>query len=187
MSCEKTISRRYAKALLGALVEAKNEEISNQVKSSLKTFSGYMADENSEFFKIMTYPGFSEEDRIGLIKKVSAESSFPELAVNFLSLLVKKMRIDLLREIFASFEKEQDRIHARVHATITSAVVLNGEELHAVVSGLKHKVKKDIIPNVVVDKRALGGIRANVDGMVFDSTLQSQLNKLKMQVETASF
>ncbi len=61
-----------------------------------------------------------------------------------------------------------DQIHGRVRVKIISAVPLDKGFLSKTVLALQLAVGKEVIPEMVYDKSMLGGMRAEIGGLVFD-------------------
>lgn len=180
MSAENVVARRYARALVASLVNGKTQD---ELMHELKLFDGLMADVDGPFYKAMTYPGFSPEEKMVLIDQICKKENLHELVRNAVKLLVKKGRISIFRLIFKAYVKEFDFRAGRTRATLTSARPLAASAQEAIKKSLEKKLSKQVLITTKVDPELLGGVMAYVEGMVFDATLQSQLSRLCRQIE----
>jgi F-type H+-transporting ATPase subunit delta len=96
-------------------------------------------------------------------------------AKNFIGLLVDNHRLTAVREIHELYEALRREREGVVEAQIISAYPLDDAQLSALVSGLEHRFKRKVEPNVSVDKELIGGVRVAVGDEVIDGSVRGKL------------
>ncbi len=177
---EGTVGRRYARALIFALEGSPQEKL-QKVEQELSAVAALLDRHSgqSEFRQAMLNPGFSPEQRKGVLMGIAQAHSFDETTANFMRLLVDKQRIADLPMVARAFRNEVDAQVGRVRATIVTAKVLSASALADIVRGLEARTGKRVVPDVSVDASVIAGVQARIGGLVFDATVRSQLERLR--------
>lgn len=68
-------------------------------------------------------------------------------------------------------------------ASVTSAIALTADEKKTVEMVVRKTVEGDIVFSYTVTPEVLGGVRVQVGDLVLDTTVASQLKKLKTALE----
>ncbi|MEI6805028.1 MAG: ATP synthase F1 subunit delta [Myxococcaceae bacterium] len=164
------IARRYAKALIQSTSKQTDWEL---IESDLKSLSeGYL---NTPLLQLFENPVFHPEERLAFSKLLGLNS----LTQRCLELLIERNRTTILPDLERSYTRELDIKLGRVRAQITTARALDPEQLVEVTGALFKRIGKEVIPETIVSPAVLGGVRAQIGGLVFDSTLQSQFSQLR--------
>jgi F-type H+-transporting ATPase subunit delta len=95
--------------------------------------------------------------------------------------LVEKERVPQLPSIARAFRSEVDERIGRVRATVTTARALDSKQLMEIVQGLEKRTGKKVLPDVEIDESVLAGVRVKIGGFVYDSTVKSQLDRLRAE------
>ena len=180
---EGTVGRRYARALILALEGASQEKL-QQIEEELSALAALLdrRSGNLEFRQAMLNPSFSPQQRKGVLKSIAEAHQLDQITSNFVRLLVDKHRIGDLPIIARSFRDEVDAQVGRVRATILTAKALSPTALADIVRGLEARTGKKVIPDVSVDASVIAGVQARIGGLVFDSTVRSQLERLRVDL-----
>lgn len=104
-----------------------------------------------------------------------------EIIDGFISYLKAKKAIGLLPEIVSRLNKIVDL--EQNTAQVTSAVVLTEEEVTKLKAFLKKEFGKDLILELNVDPKILGGIKITVGDLMIDRTIASRIDSLVSQIE----
>lgn len=178
------IAKRYARALI---LEAKEQNLSNKVGSELEKFASFYENKNSDFFELMNNPVFNSSERSDIILLISDTINASNLIRRFMSLLVSRVRINLLPFIKSEYFREIDFASGRIRARITSANYINKNFLDKILLSLKSLLGMDVVAELVYDKGMLGGIKTEIGGFVFDGTLKNSLENLQKTLIFANY
>ena len=77
-------------------------------------------------------------------------------------------------------------MQGRVRANIVTAEALKEQDLQKIVSALQTQLGKTVMAKTKIEKLILGGVRAQVGGLVFDNTLEAQINSLEKSLLSSS-
>jgi F-type H+-transporting ATPase subunit delta len=101
-----------------------------------------------------------------------------ELAIeqqNFVALLVKNKRLDVLSEIYDLFLGLRNAHECIQEAHITSAFPLDDKLLNQLVTELESRFKRKIQATVNVDSALIGGVKVAVGDQVIDASVRGKL------------
>ncbi|MCA9514188.1 MAG: ATP synthase F1 subunit delta [Myxococcales bacterium] len=171
---ESPIARRYAKALVELCAEAKNHAvIGKQLESFAETW-----DSSDEFQNVMKSPVVSLEDKREILNKLFARNLFAPTTRNFLFVLLDAGRIGHVDEISRAFAELMDNVSMRVRATVTSAVPMERSDLVRIQAALQRLTGKTVVLDAKVDPSLIGGVVTEIDNVVLDGSLKTQLQTL---------
>jgi F-type H+-transporting ATPase subunit delta len=179
---EGTIGRRYARALALAVVgEGKASDKAAQLKKVEEELHalGSAMEAKGDLRESMANPSFSPAQRRAIVKAISEQANLsPETRV-ILDILVEKERVQQLPSIARAFRSEVDERTGRVRATLTSARPLDDGTKGAIVAALEKRTGKSVLAELNVDPSVIAGVSARIGGIVYDSTVRSQLERLR--------
>lgn len=125
-------------------------------------------------------PAVHRKTKMAVIDKAIAPKATPLLA-DFLKLLCRHDRLNLLRLIAVSFQALRDKQANRVRILVESAVPLEKDQLEKIRQTLGGVMHQDPILINRVRPELLGGLLVHVGDKVYDSTVRSRLNSLRTQ------
>lgn len=169
-----TVSKRYAKALFGLFPKAK--EAAGALED-LELWAEVMRD-NPEFKRIMLHPEIDEEKKLELAARVRVRSEVRD----FINLLIKKKRVDLLDDAVADFEEFLNRTRNAVAAEVITAVPLDGGLLDEFELQAARLTGKNVRLENVVDPGVVGGVRLVIGDLVIDGTLTTKLGEIRREI-----
>jgi F-type H+-transporting ATPase subunit delta len=76
-----------------------------------------------------------------------------------------------------------DEASGRVRATVTSAMELDKAQLERLSGTLKKIVKREVDLDVSIDPTLIGGLIAEVEGMIYDGSVKTQIMRLKQSLK----
>ena len=103
-------------------------------------------------------------------------------ATKLLGLLADRDRLHLSHDLLVVYRErllDQQRV---VRAEIRSAVVLSPEAMRSIEARLGTVTGMKVAVEAVVDPSLIGGVLAKVGGTVYDGTVKSQLERLRLQL-----
>jgi len=160
-----------------ALSENLTDDILGQMESVKEIFK-----ENPDYITLLSEPSVPKKERLKLVDEAFDGQLQPYL-LNFIKILVER---GLLRQFSACsrrFRESYNKDHGIAEAIVTSAITLNDSQIDA----LKHKLEsitgKKILLSQKTDASVLGGIRVDIEGKLFDGTVQGRLEELRKKVD----
>jgi len=105
----------------------------------------------------------------------ACKAELPAEAKNFVEILIRNRRLELLPEIREQFEALKLAREGVVDADIESAFPLDAAQVAALVTELERKFKRKVSPHVRVDRELIGGVRVTVGDEVIDGSVRSKL------------
>jgi len=76
-----------------------------------------------------------------------------------------------------------DEASGRVRAQVTSAKELDEKQLKDIAKTLSEVVKKEVDVNVTIDPSLIGGVVAEIEGMIYDGSVKTQISRLKQSLK----
>jgi F-type H+-transporting ATPase subunit delta len=168
-------ARRYAEAAYLIASEAKKEDAWRTGLQSIAALFG-----NPDAERVFTSSSTSAENKRQLVEK-SLDGLDPEI-LDLARLLLHRGRTILGPQISQAYEEILDRANAISHATVTSAVPLNQEELAAVQRRLEDLTGGTVIVQTEVDESILGGLIVRIGDRLIDGSTRGRLVALKQRL-----
>ncbi|MCK9480445.1 MAG: ATP synthase F1 subunit delta [Bacteroidia bacterium] len=173
------IARRYATALFLNAKDGKQEELLNEVK----TLENVIAD-NSALSALLKDKSIDSLTKMNSLKKIFGGSS--QIIQNTLNLLCEKRRENILEDVIREFYEIYDTQNKRVKVTVVSALPIEKTTQDSIASLVKERTgANEIELNNTIDKSILGGFVVRFGDTLIDSSISSQLNKIKKEFKIA--
>ncbi|MCH8957098.1 ATP synthase F1 subunit delta [candidate division KSB1 bacterium] len=168
------LARRYAKALFELAVERK---ILDTIQNEVRSFSQSL-DDNLQFRLFFFAQDVGKKQKREKIEELM-QDRVSNVFFNFVLVLLKKNREFIFPEIVKEFQSIVDKYHRKMNALAITAQPLDEKSSSKLKSLLDKTFDADVRIRNDIDASILGGIVVNVEGHVFDGSLQSQLARLK--------
>ncbi len=168
-----SVARRYARAMFELATEDGDVD---PVADALEQLASAVEEAGPEALA----PGLlSREERVklgdALAEKFAAASS--SLA-KFVRMLCDRERIDMAPLVHEWFVKMRDEAAGKVKLTITAANPLSDDEIARICSAFQGLASRQVVPEVTVDEKLVGGALVELDGKVYDGSVRTYLAKL---------
>lgn len=173
------VAKRYAKALYEL---GQEEGLEQKFLEDLQNMA-QIVDQSSEFRSIMESPLYDITLKKRILKDVVSKIALSEYIENFLKILLDKDRFSFLADIMEGYNQILDAASGRVRARITSASELDDTQLERIAKALSEVVKKEVDVDVNIEPSLIGGVVAEVEGMVYDGSVRTQLTRLKQSLK----
>jgi F-type H+-transporting ATPase subunit delta len=174
------VAKRYARALFELAEQYQIlEGVGDQVHSFRRIF-----EKEDRLGVFLRAKEIDKSHKIEVLKKLLKDKVTP-LVLNFLVLLVSKGRLELIPEILLQFDRAVDERNNRIHAKVTTAVPLDKDQLSEIEKMLSASLRGEIVIEQSVDRQILGGVIINVQGKVFDGSLNHKLLKMRTELKKA--
>ncbi len=160
-----------------ALSENLTDDILVQMESVKEIFN-----ENPDYIALLSEPSVPKKERLKLVDEAFDGQLQPYL-LNFIKILIER---GLLRQFSACtrrFRESYNKDHGIAEALVTSAITLNDSQIDALKSKLESITGKKINLNQKTDSSVLGGIRVDIEGKLYDGTVQGRLEELRKKVD----
>jgi F-type H+-transporting ATPase subunit delta len=167
-------ARRYARALFSlAGEEVRVGAVRDELAALRRVFN-----ENADLHHAIFRPLHPAAERRAVLGALSASLGSSRTVTNFLRLLVDRRRLIDFDAICEEFGRLADVAAGRVRAAVVSAIPLREEQRERLRRALAARTGKQVELAESVDPSLLGGVVANVGGVVFDGSLRTQLAQL---------
>ncbi len=165
-------AKRYAKALF-ELAQGKN--LINKILDEFKSFI-ILVEEDADLLSFLNLPNDREHEKIfaSLLKE-----RFSELFFNFLLVVLRNRRFQLIYQIYSDFENRVDSYNNRIKAVAITALPLPGDKLSEMSREIAIYLNAEVRIENKVDPSIIGGIIIRLNGKMFDGSIFGQFKKLK--------
>ena len=172
---DRKLATRYARALLGALPEAAEQDLADAflaaLADSLRT--------NAELRRFFLDPAASAGVKKSLLDRLCVDRGVPDRLKTFLGMVVDNARLANLPSIADVFHLERETGQGTVSATFTAAASLAPELQARAATALGRLTGRKVNLTVRIDPGLLGGAVAQVGSVVYDGSLKTQLSRLR--------
>ncbi len=163
----------YARAFLAA---AESRNIDGAVEE-LASFVDDVLGASPEFRVLLTSDAVRRTDRLNLIDRVVAPHC-SDFFTNFLKVLIRHGRIDLIDEIREVVNRVREEMAGRQRVSVRTARPLSEGSRQRIHDQLKDKLGFEPILQETVDESLIGGLVIQVGDTVYDSSLRTRLKTL---------
>ncbi|MGH9469107.1 MAG: ATP synthase F1 subunit delta [Terriglobia bacterium] len=176
------VAYRYARAL----VEAAGPKADySALRGALGDFAAVYA-ESAELREAFDSPAVAPHQKSGLLDAILDRLQTPELARNFLRVLLAHYRLNLLDDIMAAYQELVNERLGVVRMTVASALPLSEEQQRLLRESFGKLTGQKVDIQYQVDPELLGGARAQIRSTVYDGSVRGYLDRIREQLEAGS-
>jgi F-type H+-transporting ATPase subunit delta len=175
----KQIAQRYVKALFD--VAAKSQDA---VEKDLNALDAAL-EGSKEFKALLSNPLLSRDKQGKAVSAVLAKIKVHKTTEQFIALLAKQKRLDLLSDIIALYSDAMMQSRGEMKAEVVSATPLKAADLAAISAKLGQTYGKKILIETREDPELLGGVVIKIGSVQLDSSLSGKLQRLTNQLKAA--
>ena len=135
----------------------------------------------TQFDQLLRGSALGRDDKDRLIDRVVGTRATP-LFTNFVRVLAKHGRLDLLQGIRRQSEIELERRAGKRRVGVSSATELSAESLASIKSSLAASLGCDPILETRIDPSLIGGVVIRVGDTVYDGSLKTQVKQLRVRL-----
>jgi len=176
----KAIATRYATALLE---EAVSRDLESTVERDFVTINE-IADASPDLRMLFRSPIIEWWRKKNIIKEVLA-GHVNDLTMNFMMLVIEKGRERFYREIITEYLRMLDERRNILRIGVDSAKPLDEATRARVVEAIGQQSGKTVMAEFDETPELIGGLRITIGDKVYDGSLRSQLEDLRVRLETA--
>ena len=169
-----TIARPYAEALYKACTGSAGADLGS-VAAWVDELAAIAA--NPQLRQLADNPKVTRAQVLELI--ASVRQGLPEMALNFLRVLVENGRLQALPEIAAQFHVLVNQSRGSSDAVVHSAFALDAAALSDLTAVLEKRFGRKLNLSVQTDESLIGGIRVVVGDEVLDTSVKARLEQMK--------
>lgn len=173
-----TPARRYARALLEVAIKHRNFTI---VLEELESFQRQLT-ETPQLKQLFMNPALPQERKHKLFETLAKRFKWQPVTLNFLKTLIRHNRLNLLEEVAASMEQQFLERQGIVVVEVVTARRLDHAEENKLVERLEKFTGKKIQLENHVNSSLLGGAITRIGSTLYDGSVQTQLEHLKMRI-----
>jgi F-type H+-transporting ATPase subunit delta len=176
MKTNSEVAKRYAKALFGVIGGAKTEDILTQLRSAQEILT------QPKLGNLLSSPVLSRAEKVMVVEQSIANMNLSTEVQNLLKVLATKDRINVLDSVVSSFEMISDEKNNVLRGVVTSSEKLSKVDQEQIKDAISKFTGNQLLLEYKEDPSLVGGVLAHVGSYTFDGTLDTQLTKLKEQV-----
>ena len=169
------IATRYAKSLFE--LNEQNKLDNSVVWQNLENIK-IILESSKELYEALVNPIISAGDKEAVINSIF-EKDTDETMRNFLKLLVRKNRFNLIFDVVKIYNSLLDKLNNISKVEVVSAIELNDEYKNQIKEKLAQDLNKEIIVSYDVNNSILAGLVYKMGDDVFDTSLAGKIDRFK--------
>ena len=147
-----------------------------QIEKDLQKFVK-ISNDNSNLKKILKDPRIEEKTKFEIIDGIVGKENV--LLSNFLKLLIKEKRIDLIEKMLLEYEKMMRDSKKELFIKIIVSSEIDDNQIDKIIQKFKDIYKVNAVKYVIeINKEILGGIKVVVGNTVYDASIRRQLDQI---------
>lgn len=171
---ENSIAKRYARALISV---ARDEKRVDEFGAELTSF--YEACLQTQgVFDVLSNRHLDLVARLRAVNQISVKLGLAVAVKNFLKLLLKKGRFDLLPIVVSEYGVIAHKVMGRVVMQVVSATPLETSQYGDLERHFSQASGRQMVVKKVLNPAVLGGVRVHIGDQVFDYTIAKQMETL---------
>lgn len=168
-------AERYAEAIFEIGKSAGKLDI---FQSNAEDFLGILKD-SKELYTALTHPNIERAQRRRIIDEVLQHCRYDRVYSNFLRLVAERGRMSHYSNIVRSMSEFRDRAAGRLRGIVYSAQPLSSEQCKRLRAKVGQVLGREVVLNERLDASLIGGLRVEIDGKVYDSSVRRELEKMQ--------
>lgn len=171
------VAKRYAAALFGV---AQRDGILDSVAQDITLIERFIGE--VPYLRAVLLQPLVTEDRKFKVVDDAFGDRVTAASLNFVKLLIRKRREDLISECIAEFRHLVAQAQNRVSARATTAVPMTELQTQQMVMSLEKMTGKTVALTTDVDPAVLGGVVVRMGDTVIDGSVRGSLERLERQL-----
>lgn len=172
---------RYAKALIDLADDAKSLA---RVEKDLSAVAAAFK-ESADLQRFAISPVFATEDKVAAMTAITKSAKVSVLTQQFIGTVTANHRAGELPMIIAAFNEMVALRRGSQVAKVTSATKLTAAQMTQLKSKLKAETGKAVDIDASVDPDLLGGFVVKLGSRLYDASLKTKLEDLRLALKTA--
>ncbi|MBC7352943.1 MAG: ATP synthase F1 subunit delta [Thermogutta sp.] len=172
------IASVYAEAFLNAAEKTGQVE---ELVAELRAIEEEVLKPFPRFAELLGSGIINHEEKLEILNRVF-EARVSPLVMNFLRVLNRRDRLDILGPIVQAIQEEWDRRRGLVHLKVITATPLEKDLMERLEGQLRELVGGVPVVQWQVDPGVIGGIVIQVGDKILDASVETQLRKIRQQI-----
>lgn len=180
MPQENVIAMRYAKGLAEeAAATDRMDEVRRDFDLLAEIFERTGSDPSvNVFLDFLSSPTISEEDKCRTAAAIAEKSGIGKLMGDFLGVLIRHRRYDLVPAIYSAFLETADAMTGDKTATVRTAMPLTAEQEQRLTDALATLTGARVWLRQIIEPGLLAGMKVAVGDRSFDGTVRGKLDRM---------
>lgn len=174
-------ARRYAGVLFD-VVESRGA--SAKAQADLAALASAV-DSSTELREVFENPAIAISKKQGIMDAIAAQLGAGDEVRRTLALLAERGQLAAIPALAAAFVDRVNTARRTIQAEVVTAAPLTEERRAALARALGKAADCDVTINERVDPSIIGGVVARVGSLVFDGSVQRQVERLKERLVSA--
>lgn len=176
------LSDRYAAALFDLADEQKQlDTVADDLRALQQSTT-----ESEDLRRLVGSPVLSREAQGAAMDAILKAMNTSTLTQKFVGLIALNRRLFALGDMIAAYLAELARRRGEVTAEVTAARTLNDKQISELTDSLQKSLGGKVSVEHQVDPDLIGGMIVKVGSRMVDTTLRTQLSKLRIAMKGAS-
>jgi len=176
----RTIAQHYADALAEVAI---SENTAEKVRRELRDFLGLLR-ESAQLGVLLGSPAVSRANKHAVAQALVERMGASRTLRNFLFVVIDQRRMGLLPEIQQAFEAKLDELQGVARADVISARELSERERKQLRTVLERLSGRRVEANYELDPRLIAGAVVRVGSTIYDGSVRTQLERLRLRLES---
>jgi F-type H+-transporting ATPase subunit delta len=179
---DRSIARRYAKALIDVAGEANQVEA---ITNDLARLAEASRNNGGELFHALSNPVFTVDERKHVLDAVLSRLGVQRTTRNVLMLLLDKGRFNALPEVAEEYAAMADSRANRARVVVETAEPMSPQLEAEVRASLERVTGKAVVLQTRVNPDLIGGMVARVGSKVYDASIRARLEDIRQKLVRA--
>lgn len=172
------VEKAYAKALYLVAIEQKDEALLDKLQSELTEIEAVLAG-SKDLKRALFSPVAGAKEKANIVVEIAKKMGLSTAVTHFMELLAKKQRLAVLEHLAQVFKVVRLEAQGGTMGLVESADVLSPQDVEELAKAFGTRLGKKVAFGTKVDPTLLAGIKVTVNGVTYDGTLRSQLQRLR--------
>lgn len=142
-----------------------------------------LVSESAVLRETISSPVIAASEKTAVLIALAKKAKWSKLTTNFIAVACDNGRAAELTEMVDAFLAKVAQAKGLLTARAKTATILTAKQKTDLASGLKKALGRNVKLETEVDSRLLGGLIVSVGSVMFDSSLKTQLEGLKLAMK----
>ena len=175
------VANQYAKALLETVEQPSSGVQPEDVLRQLDLFSETLKSSH-ELHTVLLSPAVNHAGKQRVLGRIGEILGLHVFVKNFLFVVTRHRRLDLMPEIRDRFQALLDESHGLIRARVSTAQPLSAEQQLALESVLARVTGKQVRCGFEVDGALVGGVSVRVGSTMYDGSVRGHIESLRRRL-----
>jgi len=179
----RTVARRYAKALLDAIIAAapgRESAVQEQLQDLVQAIESHPA-----LRLVVANPAIPGQQKAAILGKIGETIELDGILIRFVDVVADKERLDHLSLIAKVYGELVDQHLGIVTAKITTARPLNPGQIAELEASLREATGATVRLERSTDAELVGGVVTRIGDVIYDGSIRGHLTRIRERLESS--